>query len=72
MNVDDVSLEMILVDAICYLPVKNPVVRVRLTKLGWLIFDGNQHNESWKWNRELLTTLQKLDLLRLYAEMKEG
>ncbi len=41
-----------------------------LTKVGWMKFTGNQHNENWEWCLDKLKDLSVDDLWTLYISMK--
>ena len=44
---------------------------VKLTKRGLMEWNGNQHNESWKWKRSELETLWIGNLELLYTLFKK-
>jgi len=36
-----------------------------------ITFTGNQHNESWKWEKEQLDRMSKNELIILYQKVKK-
>lgn len=40
------------------------------TNNGWARFTGNQHNESWSWNKEYLNALSDAGLIKFYNQYK--
>jgi hypothetical protein len=43
---------------------------IRLEKLGFVEFTGNQNNEKWEWKKKYLHTLTLSELEKLYEEIK--
>lgn len=44
---------------------------IEAQRQGLAMFEGNQHNQSWRWLRKRLEGLPQKDLAELYARLKE-
>ena len=60
---------MLFLDAIIGVGVTREISE-HAVKGGLARFTGNQHNESWEWNRRILETLSNDTLQELYTSLK--
>lgn len=62
--------KMLFTDALCGLGFSSYAAAVAATDQGLARFTGNQHTESWAWNRDALETLPLATLQDLYTSIK--
>ncbi len=58
-----------LVDAICGRGFVSYKHSIQMESIGFAIWDGDQHNSKWKWNRDILLTLNEDQLSQIYADI---
>ena len=65
-------MKTFLIDAICGAGFPNYALVDEYTRAGFATFTGNQHNESWAWNREALSALEEYRLMFIYTNLREA
>ena len=69
MVIDEKTL---LIDAICGSGFGTIQFAIEMEKMGYARFTGNQWNEDWEWDKDMLTTLSIEQLKALHIRAKNG
>lgn len=60
-----------LIDAIVGVGFSDINYACAMVSAGLALFTGNQHHESWSWDRERLQKLEVANLIDLYLKLRE-
>ena len=66
----EITMVDLLVDAVVGVGFPTLAIAIVAEREGMATFNGNQHNESWRWNRDKLCRVSEEKLQALYHNLK--